>query len=316
MEIEKGSREEKRMDVSESMSVKDFTKELRGAGYAGKRMAEAVEIYKKMISDDKCIKFVAASGALIAAGMRNVFVKLIRSGAVDAMIFTGAILTHDLIESFGVKHFQGSNRVDDVDLHRKEIFRMYDVFLEKKGFMVLEEELQKIFPKLPQKEMSPKEFLYELGRFIDDENSILKACYDMNVPIFCPSLTDSVLGFQAWMYGQFKEFGVNPQLDIRDFFNFAWKEDKTFGFLILGGGVPKHFVPLMMQVSGKSLKYIIQITMDRPEHGGVSGMQIIEAKSWGKVHEDGLVCDMRADVSLAFPILVANVLDYLKEKKA
>ena len=59
---------------------------------------------------------------------------------------------------------------------------------------------------------------------------------------------------------------------------------------------------------------IIMITMDRPEHGGVSGMQIIEAKSWGKVSHRGLVCDMRCDVTLAFPILVANVLDYLKNK--
>ena len=314
METEKNSREWKRMNVQDGMSVEDLTKEFASAGYAGKRMAEAVDIYKKMIDDKNCIKFVSVAGALIAGGMRNVFVKLIRSGGVDSMLFTGAILTHDLIEAFGVKHFQGSADVSDVDLHKKEVFRMYDVFLEKDGFMVLEEELQKIFPLLPQKEMSPREFLYELGAHIKDENSIIKACHDMNVPIFCPSLTDSVLGFQAWMYGQFKEFGVNSQLDIRDFFDFAWKEGKTFGLLILGGGVPKHFVPLMMQVSGKSLRYTIQITMDRPEHGGVSGMQIREAKSWGKIEEDGIICDMRADVCLAFPILVANVVDYLRGK--
>jgi len=82
----------------------------------------------------------------------------------------------------------------------------------------------------------------------------------------------------------------------------------------LGGGVPKHFVPLMMQVTGKSLKYTIQITMDRPEHGGVSGMQIREAKSWGKIDEKGLICDMRADITLVFPILVANILNYLKKE--
>jgi len=314
MNSEKGSREFKRMDVYDGMSVGELTKEFSGAGYAGKRMAEAVKIYKKMIDDKNCIKFVSAAGALIAGGMRNIFVKFIRSGAVDAMLFTGAILTHDLIESFGVKHFQGSASVSDVDLHKKEIFRMYDVFLDKKGFMILEEELQKILPELPQKEMSPRGFLYELGAHIKDENSIIRACHDMNVPIFCPSLTDSVLGFQVWMYSQFKGFDVNPQLDIKDFFDFAWKENKTFGLLILGGGVPKHFVPLMMQVSGNSLKYTIQITMDRAEHGGVSGMQIREAKSWGKIEEQGLICDMRVDITLAFPILVSNVLDYLKLK--
>lgn len=314
MKAKKGSRDWKRMDVWEGMSVEDLTEQFASAGYAGKRMAEAVEIYKKMTDDKKCIKFVSAAGALVAGGMRNVFVKFIKAGAVDAMLFTGAILTHDLIEAFGVRHFQGTSFVDDVRLAKENIFRMYDVFLDKKGFMVLEEELQKIFPKLPQREMSPREFLYELGAHIKDENSIVRACHDMNIPIFCPSFTDSVLGFQAWMHSQFKEFGVNPQLDIRDFFDFAWKKGKTHGLLILGGGVPKHFVPLMMQVTGESLKYTIQITMDRPEHGGVSGMQIREAKSWGKIHEKGLICDMRADVTLAFPILVANILNYLKKK--
>ena len=300
------------------MSVKELTQELAGAGYTGKRMAEAVAIYKKMLDDKKCIKFVAGAGALIAGGMRNVFVKLIRAGAVDAMIFTGAILTHDLIEAFGVKHYQGTSNVNDVELHKKEVFRMYDIFLEKKGFLVHEEEIQKILPKLPQKEMSPKEFLYELGKYIKDENSIIRACYDMKIPIFCPSITDSMLGFQIWMYSQTKELKINSQLDIRDFFDFAWRpkeEQRTYGMLILGGGVPKHFVPGMMQASGNSLDYIIQITMDRPEHGGVSGMQIVEAKSWGKMSEKGIFCDMRCDVTLAFPILVANVLDYLDKEK-
>tara|TARA_Y100000310_G_scaffold332705_1_gene408791 strand:+ start:763 stop:1749 length:987 start_codon:yes stop_codon:yes gene_type:complete len=314
MKSEKGSRNEKRMDVWPSMSIKEFTDQLGGAGYAGKRMAEAFEIYKKMLDDKKCIKFVAAAGALIAGGMRNIFVKLIRAKAADAMLFTGAILTHDLIESFGVHHYQGSSEVDDVDLAKKDVFRMYDVFLEKKGFMKHEEGIQKILPLLPQKEMSPREFLMELGKHIKDENSIIKACTDMGVDIYCPSITDSMLGFQAWMYGQNHDLKINPQLDIADFMDLVWKEDRTYGMLILGGGVPKHFVPGMMQATGNSLNYIIQITMDRPEHGGVSGMQIREAKSWGKVSPDGLVCDMRCDVTLAFPLLVANILDYLKEK--
>lgn len=314
MKVEKGSRNEKRMDVWEGMTVKELTEQFGGAGYAGKRMSEACEIYKKMLDDKKCIKFVSAAGCLIAGGMRNVFVKLIRSKAVDAMLFTGAILTHDLIEAFGIKHFQGSANIDDRELHKKEIFRMYDVFLDKQGFLVLEEELRKIFPDLPQEELSPRQFLHELGKHIKDENSIIKACYDMNIPIFCPSITDSMLGFHVFVYSQLHKLKINSQLDIRDFYDFSWKKDKTFGMLILGGGVPKHFVPGMMQASGNSLDYVIQITMDRPEHGGVSGMQIIEAKSWGKVSEKGLVCDLRADVTLAFPILVASILDYVKNQ--
>jgi len=315
MEAKKGSRQEKRMDVWPNMSVKELTEQLGGAGYAGKRMAEAFEIYKLMLEDKKCIKFVSAAGALIAGGMRNVFVKLIRAKAVDALLFTGAILTHDLIESFGVKHYQGKSDVDDRELYDKGVFRMYDVYLEKKGFLRHEEEIQKILPLLPQKEMSPREFLKELGKHIKDKNSIIRACYDNNIDIYCPAITDSMLGFQVWLYGQNHKLKINSQLDIEDFMNLVWQENKTYGFLILGGGVPKHFVPGMMQATGNSLKYTIQITMDRAEHGGVSGMQIREAKSWGKIDKEGYICDMRCDVTLAFPILAANILSYLEGRK-
>ncbi len=314
MKAAKGTRHEKRMDIWAGMSVSQLIEQLAGAGYAGKRMAEAVEVYKKMIDDKNCHKFVSAAGALIAGGMRNVFVKFIRSGAVDSFLTTGAILSHDLIEAFGVHHYEGSSAVDDRELAKKHTFRMYDVFLDKEGFMKLEDGLREIFPKLTQEEMSPREFLRELGKHVKDENSIIKACSDMNVDIYCPAITDSMLGFHAWMYSQTKKLKINPQLDIRDFMDVVWQEGKTYGMLILGGGVPKHFVPGMMQASGNSLSYIIQITMDRPEHGGVSGMQIIEAKSWGKVAPEGLTCDMRCDVTLAFPILVAEILTYLEKK--
>lgn len=309
----KGSREEKRMDVWNDMKVSELVGELKGAGYAGKRMHDAVEIYKKMIDDKKCVKFLSAAGCLISGGLRNVFVKLIKAKAVDVFVTTGAILTHDLIEAFGEKHFQGSLGIDDNKLAEQGIFRMYDVFLKKKGFIKFEDGIQEILPKMEQREMSPREFLKELGKHIKDENSIIKACYENNVDIYCPSITDSMLGFQLWMYSQDKKLKINPQLDIRDFMDCVWSKGKTYGMLILGGGVPKHFVPGMMQASGNSLSYIIQITMDRAEHGGVSGMQIVEAKSWGKATPDALICDMRCDVTLAFPILVSCILDYLKK---
>ena len=314
MKAAKGTRHEKRMDVWADMKVSELIEQLAGAGYAGKRMAEAAEVYKKMVDDKNCHKFVSIAGALIAGGMRNVITRFVRAGAVDSLIVTGSILSHDLIEAFGVRHYQGSSSVDDRELAKKHTFRMYDVFLDKEGFMKLEDGLREILPNLPQQEMSPREFIRELGRHIKDENSIIRACTDMNIDIYCPAITDSMLGFHVWMYSQTRKLKVNPQLDIGDFMNAVWQKGKTYGMLILGGGVPKHFVPGMMQASGNSLKYVIQITMDRPEHGGVSGMQIIEAKSWGKVAPEGLVCDMRCDVTLAFPILVAEILTYLKEK--
>src|SRR3989344_7233806 len=176
-----------RMEIWPNMSLKEFTKELEGAGFTAKRLAEAIEIYKRMLDDKECYKVLGAGGALIAGGMRNVFVKLIHAKMIDALILTGSILTHDLIESFGVQHYQGKAIVDDVKLAKEGTMRIYDVFLPKQGFLVHEEEIQKILPKLPQKELSPSELLFELGKHIKDENSIIRACTDTNTKIFAPS---------------------------------------------------------------------------------------------------------------------------------
>jgi len=161
---------------------------------------------------------------------------------------------------------------------------------------------------MPQEEMSPNKFLFELGKQIKDENSMLKLCSEKNIPIFDPSITDSITGFHAWVYSQTHKMKINPQLDIRDFLDKMW-EDRRYGFVILGGGVPKHFVAGMMQVTGNSINYAIQITMSRPEYGGVSGAPLREAKSWKKVAADALTADVVIDATVAFPMLVAALLD-------
>ena len=141
----KGSRFEKRADVKAEMSVSEFVHEMRGAGFTAKRLSEAVEIYKMMVDDKECVKVLTAAGALIAGGMRNSFGKMIRGGLVDVFITTGgSVLTHDLIEAFGVHHKQGSAFTDDVKLAKENVVRIYDVFLDKKGYVVLEDEVQSL----------------------------------------------------------------------------------------------------------------------------------------------------------------------------
>jgi len=51
--------------------------------------------------------------------------------------------------------------------------------------------------KIPDDNMPVSEFLKFLGgQLSDDENSILKICAQMDVPIFCPAFTDSGLALQ------------------------------------------------------------------------------------------------------------------------
>jgi len=297
-----------RTTIWSNMTTKELMKEMAHSGFNGKRLGEAQEIYKKMLDDKNCVKILSASGALVAAGMRNIFVKTIEEGLIDVLVATGgSILTHDLIEAFGIRHEQGTDKIDDVELQKKGIDRIHDVLLPNKGYVVLERELRKIFPLLPQERMAPSTFLKHLGKYIKDDKSIIRAAYENNVPIFCPSITDSILGFQLWMYSQHHELKIDPQLEIKEFLDMAWKK-KNYGLIILGGGVPKHFVAGMLPVTGNNLKYAIQITSDVPQFGGLSGATLQEAKSWGKVAPDALITDIICDATIAFPLLISSLL--------
>ncbi len=294
--------------IWKGMSAAEIIHEFGKAGFSARALGNAHDVWKKMLADAECVKILSIAGALIAGGMRNIVYEAIKNKLVDVLVVsTGSILDHDLIESFGIKHVQGDAYANDVELSKKELNRLYDVYLPNTGYLALEDGLAKIFPKMPQEEMSPTKFLFELGKHIQDEKSILKLCSEMNVPIFDPSITDSITGFHAWMYSQQHALKINPQLDIRDFLELVWKK-KRYGLIILGGGVPKHFVAGMMQVTGNSINYAIQITMSRPEYGGVSGAPLREAKSWRKVAADALTADVMCDATIAFPLLVASLL--------
>jgi deoxyhypusine synthase len=132
----------------------------------------------------------------------------------------------------------------------------------------------------------------------------------MHVPIFCPAFTDSGLGMQVMF--RFKHDGLNLNFfnDLDAMVNKAWDANPA-GVCVIGGGVPKNFIMQAMQFSPTSAQYAVQITMDRPEPGGLSGAELREAISWGKVNKDAEFVDVICDATIALPIMLA----YLKSKK-
>ena len=304
----------KHVNIWSNMTVNELVEEMKNAGFQALNLAESIDVLTNMIQDKACTKFLGLAGALVPGGMREVIVKIIRKHFIDVVITTGANLTHDLIEAFGEHHYHAKKPINDVQLFESKLNRIYNVLLPNKGYVILEKNLQQIFTKLPQKKMSSKEFLYNLGKEIKDEKSIIKVATEENIPIFCPSISDSILGFQIWMYSQDQKFTVNTTLDHKDMLDIAFKSERS-GALIIGGGVPKHFIAMAMQTTPRALNYAVQITMDRPEAGGVSGAKLEEAKSWKKVAKDAEVADLICDATIALPIIVANLLNKMKKSQ-
>jgi deoxyhypusine synthase len=306
-------------DVWAGMTVGDLTEQYGEAGIGARNLHEAVDVAAEMLEREDVTVFAGLAGAMVPAGMRAVVADLIRDGYLDALVTTGANLTHDAIEAIGGKHHhgrehgEGTLRDHDERLREEEIDRIYNVYLPQEHFAAFEYHLRdEVFPAF-EETASIREFTDELGRAnaavneredVTEDPGIAAAAHECDVPIYCPAIQDSVLGLQAWMRSRVSEFSLDALADMTHLNRLAQEADRA-GALVVGGGVPKNYVLQTMLVAPGAYDYAVQLTTD-PEHtGGLSGATLDEARSWGKLETEARNASVVGDATITFPLLVA-----------
>ncbi|WP_135821028.1 deoxyhypusine synthase [Halostella litorea] len=310
------------------MTVDDLVAEYGNAGIGATALHEAVDVYAEMIGSDDVTNFFGLAGAMVPAGMRRIVADLIRDGHIDALVTTGANLTHDAIEAIGGKHHHGrdeqpgkSMRDHDEQLRDEEVDRIYNVYLPQEHFALFEDHLRsRVFPEC-EGTVSIRELTAELGRAnaavneaegIDEGAGIAAAASEHDVPIYCPAIQDSVLGLQAWMYSQTSDFSLDALGDMTPLTDLAFDADRA-GAMVVGGGVPKNFVLQTMLVAPSAYDFAVQLTMDPPNTGGLSGATLDEARSWGKIEKAGRNASVYADATITLPLVVAAARERVGE---
>src|SRR5487761_2257395 len=118
---------------------------MRWMAYSARDLARAAEIYERMLRDRECGVILCLAGSLISAGLKQVFVDLLRSNMVDAIVSTGAnIVDQDFFEALGFRHWRGEIRVDDDQLRRHAIDRIYDTYIDEDELRLCDETVGKI----------------------------------------------------------------------------------------------------------------------------------------------------------------------------
>lgn len=286
-------------------TAKKILEQFSKGSFQARQLGRAFEIWQEMI-EKKAEIVLTLSGALVPAGMRGCLVECIKNGWINVLVSTGANLTHDLASSFGEEYvcWKGES---DAELRKKKASRIYDIISPDSSSIKFEKEIQKILSKL-EGEYTPSELLREIGLRLKNKNSIVATAAKKNVPIFCPALSDSILGFQIWMYQQDHNLKANEIKDLQRIFDYMYearKAKKKLGVIILGGGVPKNFAIQAALIPGKPYDYAVQITTDAPQFGGLSGASLEEAISWGKIKEKAKISTVFSDSTIAFPLLVS-----------
>lgn len=295
--------------IRKPLSVNELVKQMNSTGVLGAgRLGKAVNICEAMIKDRQCKVFLGLAGPLVPGGMREIIINIIENRWVDAVVTTGATLTHDLGEALGYRHYQGSADADDAELHKKGFDRVYESYMPNKIYEGMEDFIAKNFEKFKDKK-SIKDFLWEIGRLTPNK-SILKACFENKIPVFCPAISDSGIGLMIWgQLAKGKQSETRAFEDLKEIIDIAWTAKKT-GVIYFGGGVPKNYIQQAMQFSKKA-SYGVQVTMDRPEPGGSSGAELKEGISWGKLNPDAEFVNLICDATIALPVIYAALKERL-----
>jgi deoxyhypusine synthase len=303
----------KHMNIRKGLAVNQLVEQMQQCGVLGAgKIGRAAELTAKMFGDPDYTVFLTLAGALVPGGFRNMITDLIDKRYINVLVTTGANMVHDMVEALGYSHYMGSFQAEDSKLKKEKIGRIGDIYVQQAAFQELEKWLNQVLGEIPEKErqrIAPSTILSEIGKRIKDKNSILANAAKRNVPVICPGLADSIAGFQLWMISQDKKLIMDSLLDVAKLVDMVY-EAKKAGIIILGGGWPKHFA-LFANTFREGVDCAVQITMDRPEPGGLSGASLEEAISWSKVRPKGGAVTVVCDATIAFPLVVASVLDRL-----
>jgi len=301
--------------IQPQKNLAELIRAMRQTAFQGKNLSLAVQIWEKMLKGRVTILFGLA-GALVPAGMRQVLVYIIRNRMIDCLVSTGANLFHDLHETLGNDHWQGSCWVDDVALKKNGIDRIYDVFAREKDFNEADDYLLQFARSLKiRRPYTTREFFYLLGKQLlrdGRREGILTAAFQSGVPIYCPAVADSSIGIALAQESQAPTFLFDVVEDVRETAYIVAQSAAT-GVIFLGGGTPKNFIQQaevtakMMGLKVEGHRYALQITTDAPHWGGLSGCTFEESQSWGKISESAAKVTLYCDSTIAFPIITTAV---------
>ncbi len=316
----------------EVVTVLDALQNLQGCSFQGRQLGKALQVFWDMVSDEDCFKVLALAGAMIPAGMGELICTLIEERFIDAIVSTGANVTHDIVNNWyggvGKAHFKGSPSMDDDLLYQNRINRVYDTLVpetfyetaREKEFEILVDE----FGTGPVTKL-PSEVFQAVGKNLPNR-SFVRVAADNGVPIFCGATSDSDFGLMIGEKRRFGELGLVLD-EVADVIKFSSliTQRKRAGNLIIGGGVPRNWTQQVFPFletpgmprpeDGRGYMYSVRLHTALEYDGGLSGCTVSESKSWGKYMMEAQHVSVWVDATIALPLLVTGTLQ-LKKKKA
>ena len=329
------------LDLTKYATVSDLVDGMARCSFGARTVGEAAQVLQAMVEDKDCFKVLTLSGAMTPAKMGLVICDMIDWGMADAIVSTGAIMAHGLVESTGRAHFKHRPGMNDTLLYHRGYNRIYDTIELESNLDDMEIIYRKVMEQASgRKSISSCEINSLIGKSLacDTEGcqrGILKSAYQKKVPVYVPAFTDSELGLDYGVYQRRMKLKAkravrfDAMADLEDYTERVLAS-KKLGIFTVGGGVPRNwaqqvgpYLDIIQKRVGagggfKRFDYAIRVCPEPVHWGGLSGCTYSEGVSWGKIvptSEGGKYVEVLSDATIAWPMIVKAVMERLEPKE-
>lgn len=324
--------------MTEAENVDQLLRAMARTSFGGRALGEAADVLTEMTLDDGCRVVGTFSGALTPAKMGPLIADMIDAGMIHAVVATGAIVTHGLVEELGYRHFKCPRDASDRELYEAGYDRIYDTLELEASFDRLQDICDGLLERLPEDERWASFDLVRLfGEHLEEEGrrgGLVHTAWRHGVPVYIPAFTDCELGLDVAVHNEERRRAGREPVGLRydafrDLEHFVrWMaEGERLGIFTIGGGVPRNwaqqfgpYTEILERRLGASafsfnrFSHAVRICPEPAHWGGLSGCDYSEGVSWGKFDapgEGGRYAEVRADATIAWPILLRGVLERL-----
>src|SRR3984957_15940058 len=132
------------LDLSRIHTIDDLVRAMGQTAFTGRQIGDAADVLEAMARDKDCFVVMTLSGAMTVGKMGLLFCDLVESGIVKAIVSTGALMAHGLVEAPGLAHYRYDPKMDDRELFAAGYNRVHDSLEPETNLDAVEEVMQKI----------------------------------------------------------------------------------------------------------------------------------------------------------------------------
>ena len=114
------------LDLGRIHGINDLVTAMGRTAFTGRQVGEAADVLEAMARDKDCLIVMTLAGAMTVAKQGLIITELIDRGIVRALVSTGALMAHGLVEGIGRSHYIYDPKMNDVELYEAGYNRVYD----------------------------------------------------------------------------------------------------------------------------------------------------------------------------------------------